>query len=379
MKPLSTCYSFSKMALPLKGIRVVEFAGLAPGPFAGLILADFGAEVIRVDRVNGNSTDLLTRGKRSIALDLKSAEGKEIIFRLVQQADILIDPFRPGVLEKLGFGPEVLCVKNSSLIYARLTGYGQTGSLSKEAGHDINYLAIAGALSVLGRSGEKPMFPINYLADFAGGSLICVVGIMLALYERERSGLGQVIDAAMVGGVRYLSTFLSGLISNGAHSSNRGNNMLDGGAPFYEVYETSDGKYMAVGAIEAQFYHELIIGLELEPNSLPDQYDTSSWPKTRQIFQQRFLQKSQDEWTQIFTNRDACVTPVLPFEHSMDPPPAPILSRTPGKMQPQAQHTFLPPGKHTTQILNEIGYNQAEITKLEQDQVVQAEKQTHKL
>ncbi|KAK9702699.1 hypothetical protein K7432_011105 [Basidiobolus ranarum] len=276
-------------------------------------------------------------------------------------------------MEKLGFGPEVICKNNPRLIYARLTGYGQTGDYSREAGHDINYLAISGVLSAMGRSGEKPMFPINYLADFAGGSLICVIGILMALYERGRSGLGQVIDAAMVDGVGYLSTFLSELIKHGAHGNGRGNNLLDGGAPFYEVYETLDGKHMAVGAIETQFYRELITGLELDPDSLPDQYDTPSWPRIRGIFQQRFRQKSQDEWTAIFKNSDACVTPVLSMEHSLNPAPAPVLSRTPVHRNENSP-SFLPPGKHSMEILKEIGYHSGEIDELEQSQVIQSDK-----
>ncbi|KAI9358074.1 CoA-transferase family III domain-containing protein [Pilaira anomala] len=373
------------MKLPLDHIKVLEMAGLAPAPFAGMIMADFGANVIRIDRFKGFSTDVLSRNKRSIAMDLKSSEAIQILLEMASQVDVILDPFRPGIMEKLGLGPDVLLKKNPGLIYARLSGFGQDGS--KSAGHDINYLAISGALELMGRHREKPSFPLNILADFAGGGLMCVMGILMAIIERSVSGKGQVIDANLTSGTSYLTTFPYlmqhfGLIWEGE----RGTNMLDGGAHFYEVYETKDGKYMAVGAIEPQFYSCLTEKLNLlnEEEELPDQMDKSSWPKMKERFEKIFLKKTQAEWTSIFDGSDACVTPVLSFTEPVPthnskpgttttnqwprqasvPQPAPILSRTPAKPVKVAEEPFLEVGKHSIEILNEFGFESSMIQQL---------------
>ncbi|KAI8987615.1 CoA-transferase family III domain-containing protein [Mycotypha africana] len=347
--------------MPLSGINVFEMAGLAPAPFAGLILADFGANVIRIDKTESFNADVLNRNKRSIALDLKNKLSIETLLELFKKADVLLDPYRPGVMEKLGLGPDTLLKNNPRLIYARLSGYGQSGSTA--AGHDINYLAISGALSFMGRKSEAPFFPANMLADFAGGGLMCVMGILMALFERTRSGLGQVIDANLTAGTAYLATFpylmqKFGLIWEGK----RGSNMLDGGAHFYETYQTKDGLYMAVGAIEPQFYAALIGKLGLDQATLPNQMDRETWPSMKKRFQDIFLTKTQSEWTSIFEGSDACVTPVLSFndtkDHTAPPQPAPILHRTPAIKSTSADtdldHAFLEPGKNSMEVLLEF-------------------------
>src|SRR5215468_524844 len=280
----------------LEGIRVVEMAGLAPAPFCGLILADFGADVVRVDRVGAGSVDQLARGKRSVAVNLKSPEGVATVLRLIERADVLLEPYRPGVMERLGLGPEVACARNPRLVYARLTGFGQDGPYANMAGHDINYIAISGALSLLGRKGEKPLAPVNLLGDFAGGGMLCALGIALALLERGRSGKGQVVDAAMADGSAYLSTFVYKFRNAGFWRDERGTNLLDGGAPFYETYRTKDGQYMSVGAIEPQFYAALLQGLGLDPAAMPQQMDQASWAATAARFTEIFASKTRDEW-----------------------------------------------------------------------------------
>ena len=335
----------------LQGIRVVEMAGLAPAPYCGMILADFGADVVRVDRVGAGSMDQLARGKRSVAVNLKSPEGVETVLRLVEKADVLLEPYRPGVMERLGLGPDVACARNPRLVYARLTGFGQDGPYADMAGHDINYIAISGALSLLGRKGEKPLAPINLLGDFAGGGMLCALGIALALLERAHSGKGQVVDAAMVDGAAYLSTFVYKFRNAGMWSDERGTNMLDGGAPFYDTYRTKDGQYMSVGAIEPQFYAALLKGLGLDAGdhaASAGPVAVARRPRTR--FAEIFASKTRDEWCAIFDGTDACVAPVLGLGEvaraspqpraraaafrtrngKLEPAPAPRLSRTPG-------------------------------------------------
>ncbi|XP_063745035.1 alpha-methylacyl-CoA racemase isoform X1 [Eleginops maclovinus] len=364
--------------MALAGVRVIELAGLAPAPFCGMILADFGAKVIRVDRTRaGTSLDTQARGKRSVAINLKTAEGVALLKKLCVQSDVVLEPYRRGVMEKLGLGPQELLKENPGLIYARLTGYGQSGSYASAAGHDINYLAMSGLLSRLGRSGEKPYAPLNLIADFAGGGLSCALGIVLALLERTKSGRGQVIDASMVEGAAYVGSFAWKSRSIGMWDRPRGENMLDSGAPFYDTYETADGKYVAVGAIEPQFYAQLLQGLDLDPGSLPPQMKVTDWPELRRIFSQRFASKTQEDWSRVFDGTDACVTPVLSFEqvsshpHNRErasfltdaegeesPRPAPVLSRTPAEPSLASDPAI---GEHTVEVLNEFGFRSEDI------------------
>ncbi|CAM0139825.1 hypothetical protein VKS41_000808 [Umbelopsis sp. WA50703] len=360
------------MQLALKGIKVIELSGLAPAPFAGMILADNGATVIRVDRPVNFNPDVLARHKRSVALDLKQPVAIETLKRMLKNADVLLDPYRPGVLESLGLGPDVLLKLNPRLIVARLSGYGQNGEWSKVAGHDINYLAISGVLSLIGRHGENPFFPVNIIGDFAGGGLMCVTGILMAIIERERSGKGQIVDANLTDGSSYLASFPYYMRKNGfSWSEERGKNMLDGGAHFYEVYRTKDNKFMAVGAIEPQFYEALIKGLGLSESDLPQQMDTAHWEEMKEKFKSLFSAKSQAEWIQIFQNTDACVTPVLDYNvendnakgYANNPKPAPLLSRTPA-LDSSKESGVLEPGLHTTEVLKEFGLTDAEIQTL---------------
>nr|WP_062334970.1 CaiB/BaiF CoA-transferase family protein [Herbidospora sakaeratensis] len=315
---------------PLAGIRVLELAGLAPGPFAGMMLADHGASVLRVDRVAAVTDqprrDVMDRGKRTIGLDLKSPDGVAAFLDLARHADAVIEVFRPGVAERLGIGPADLHAVNERLVYGRLTGWGQDGPLAPRAGHDIDYLAISGVLSQLGRAGERPTPPINLLADFAGGGLMLAYGILLALLERERTGRGRVVDAAMVDGAAVLFSMFYSLTRSGFWGP-RGTNLLDGGAPMYDTYETEDGKYLAVGALEPQFYAELVRGLEL--TDPPDQND---WPALRARLTEAFKTRTRAEWEAVFADSDACVAPVLD------------LAEAPGHPHNAARGTFVEVG-----------------------------------
>ncbi|MFG2077553.1 CaiB/BaiF CoA transferase family protein [Nonomuraea maritima] len=306
---------------PLSGVRVLELAGLAPGPFAGMMLADHGAEVLRVDRVKAVSdrprTDVMDRGKRTIGLDLKAPEGVTTFKRLVRHADVVIEVFRPGVAERLGIGPGDLHAVNERLIYGRMTGWGQEGPLAPTAGHDIDYIAVSGVLSQLGRVGDKPTPPINILGDFAGGGLMLAYGVLLALFERERTGQGRVIDAAMVDG----SAILFAMFYQGAHSGfwgPRGTNLLDTGAPQYDTYETADGEYVAVGALEPQFWEAMVSLMGLK--DLPDRNDRSQWPALRARLAEAFLNRTRAEWEELFAGSDACVSPVLSMTEAASHP-----------------------------------------------------------
>ncbi|KAG0335248.1 hypothetical protein BG004_000071 [Podila humilis] len=356
------------MTAPLAGLKVIEIAGLAPGPFAGKVLSDFGADVIRVDRSSSvMNMDVLSDHKRSIALNLKSPAGIETFIRLCEGADVLIEPFRPNVMERLGLGPDVLLARNPRLIYARMTGFGQTGHYAKMAGHDINYLSISGVLSTLGHHESPPSYPSNLLADFAGGGMFCAMGILIALHERTKSNKGQVVDAGMIDGVRYLGAFAYNFNKIGAlFQTPRGTGQLDGGAHYYNNYETKDGKYMAVGAIEVEFYALLLKGLGLDPATLPDQNNADKWPEMRQKFTEVFLRKTQAEWVEIFDQTDACVTPVLEFFNTQTPIAAPKLSRTPGlpPKRTEADEILLEVGGETAAILKEAGFSQKEIQDL---------------
>ncbi|XP_046386621.1 alpha-methylacyl-CoA racemase [Ischnura elegans] len=386
--------------MALKGIRVVELSGLAPAPFCGMLLADFGATVTRVDKVGSNSLeDFMGHGKRSIAVNLKHPEGIKVIKRMCRESDVLIEPFRKGVMEKLGLGPSLLIKENPRLIYARLTGFGQSGPYSSMAGHDINYVAVSGVLSMLGRHGENPTPPINLLADFAGGGLMCAFGILLALLNRSRIeagggvGKGQVIDASMVEGSAYVASWLYRSRKRlPIWGNERGKNVLDSGSHFYDTYETKDGGHVAVGALEPQFYKRLLEGLGLSRDIVP-QFGADDPEGCREILKQTFLKKTRDEWAKIFDGTDACVTPVLLpeevgshchnaergsfFKLSEDaelnewiPKPSPCLSETPGVSQASLHPKPTVCGEHTTIVLQELGYSNEEIKKLEDAGVV---------
>jgi alpha-methylacyl-CoA racemase len=371
---------------PLNGIKVIEMAGLAPSPYCGMLLADFGANVVIVDRLSKGGPEIpnvmernpFDRGKRSMRVNLKTQQGVDVLRRLIAGSDVLLEPYRPGVMEALGLGPDEALALNPKLVYARLTGWGQQGPYRQMAGHDINYIAVAGALSLFRRKGEKPLPPCNLLGDFAGGGMLCAMGILLALMERNTSGAGQVVDAAMVDGAASFSTFFHGLFANRLMHLDIGSNMLDGGAPYYQTYETADGKFMAVGAIEGRFYEELIEGLGLDPASLPPQNDPAHWPEMTKRFSQVFRKKTRDQWCAVFDGTDACVAPVLDLNeagthpHNRDralfvtidgvsqPAPAPRLSRTPGKaMEPAG-----PRGANTREILKALGYADADLHRL---------------
>jgi alpha-methylacyl-CoA racemase len=333
---------------PLAGLRVVELAGLGPAPFGCMVLADLGADVVRVERPGSRVVpDPLLRGRRRVGLDLKSADGVGAVRALADAADVLVEPFRPGVAERLGLGPDACRATNPRLVYARMTGWGQDGPLAARAGHDIDYIALSGALEPLRRGGSSPTAPTNYLGDFGGGGMLLVVGVLAALHERERSGLGQVVDAAMVDGSALLTAFLHGMRAAGRWPGEPGTNVLDGGAPFYDTYATSDGRWMAVGALEPQFYAALLRGLGLDAEPLPPQLDPAGWPVLRARFTEAFAARSRDAWAAVFDGTDACVAPVLsPWEahahpHNtaragfvdldgvVQPAPAPRFGRTP--------------------------------------------------
>ncbi|GGT99847.1 CaiB/BaiF CoA transferase family protein [Actinomadura citrea] len=377
---------------PLSGVRVIELAGIGPGPFAAMLLADLGADVIRVDRASAvrdgetaGGTDFTNRGKRSIAIDLKSERGKEVVLRLVEKSDVLLEGFRPGVTERLGIGPDDCLARNPRLVYGRMTGWGQQGPLAQTAGHDVGYIAITGALHAIGRAGGPPQVPMNLLGDFAGGSMYLVTGVLAALLETRANGRGQVVDAAIVDGTAHLSTFIHGFLAGGIWEDRRGVNMLDTGAPWYDVYETSDGRHMAVGAIEPQFYAEFLRRLGLDGEDLPAQYDRDRWPAMRERFAAAFRTRTRDEWTEVFVPSDACVAPVLsmteaaehPFNTSREvfpdlaghrqPAPAPRFSRTPA----ETDGVPVLPGGQTRAVLEDLGFDDAE-TLLKEGAVAQA-------
>jgi len=298
---------------PLEGVRVVELAGIGPGPFCAMLLADLGAEVVRVTRPSAGGldgvTDVMVRGRTVVNADLKSDEGRETVIRLAEAADVLIEGYRPGVTERLGLGPDDLLARNPRLVYGRMTGYGQDGPLSSQAGHDINYISIAGVLGAMKRTGERPLFPLNLVGDFGGGGMLLAFGVLAALLHARATGEGQVVDAAMVDGASLLSTLIHGLGASGMWGE-PGTNLLDSGAHFYEVYETADGGYMSVGAIEPQFYAELLERLELSADDFP-QFDQARWPEFKERLAALFRTKTRDEWEERFAGSDACVAPVL--------------------------------------------------------------------
>jgi alpha-methylacyl-CoA racemase len=310
------------MAGPLQGLRVIELASIGPGPHAAMILGDLGADVVRIERpgklggVPTTKREATLRNRRSVAANLKTDEGRDLVLRLVAKADVLIEGLRPGVTERLGLGPQD-CVKiNERLVYARMTGWGQTGPRRLQAGHDINYISLNGVLHSIGRAGERPVPPLNLTGDFGGGSMFLLVGILAALWERQASGKGQVVDAAMIDGSSVLAQMIWGFRADGIWSDERGVNMLDGGAPYYDTYTCSDGRHIAVGAIEPPFYAEMLKGLGLDalpPEDLPDQNDVSRWPELRARLAEVIASKDRDHWAKVFAESDACVTPVLSF------------------------------------------------------------------
>ncbi|MGW1786745.1 CaiB/BaiF CoA transferase family protein [Streptomyces sp. NPDC002143] len=374
-----------RTAGPLAGLRVLEIASMAPGPFACMLLADLGAEVLRIDRASDvdpgqhSSIDPLARGRRSLAADLKHPDGAALVRRLAARADVMVEGFRPGVAERLGIGPEHCRALNPRLIYGRMTGWGQSGPLALRAGHDITYLAVSGALGLIGPPDRPPVPPVNLVADFGGGGMLLALGILAALHERERSGRGQVVDAAMVDGAALLTTALHGLRAAGQWEGGRGENLLDGGAPFYTTYETADGGHMAVGALEEKFYAELLAGLGLaDDTELPAQYDRERWPELRQRLAVVFKERTRDEWTAVFEPTDACVAPVLSpweahrhphnearaaFTEARDirqPAPAPRFDRTPGGIQGPPPV----PGQHTRAVLADWGVDPSDTDRL---------------
>jgi alpha-methylacyl-CoA racemase len=337
---------------PLRGVRVVELAGIGPGPHACTILADLGADVIRLERPGGaataggsRETDLLTRGRPSVALDLKHPAAVEAVLELVDTADVLVEGMRPGAAERLGVGPDECLARNPRLVYGRMTGWGQTGPLAHAAGHDMNYIAITGALHGLGQDPQRPHFPSNLVGDFGGGSTYLVIGVLAALLEARTSGRGQVVDAAIVDGTTHLNTMATAMLAGGVLTERRASNLLDGGAPFYDLYETVDGRHMTVGALEPKFYEEFVTLLGIRDDA-PDRYDLARLDELRELIARTFRQKTMAEWAGIFDGTDACVAPVLTIseaardphmvargclvEHEgiVQPVPAPRFSRT---------------------------------------------------
>ena len=371
---------------PLAGVKVLEFEAIGPGPFCGMMLADMGAEVLLVDRPDDPRLgfgrdrwfDVMMRGRRSVTLDLKSKDGVEAALALASKADALIEGFRPGVMERLGLGPDVLLARNPKLVYGRMTGWGQDGPLAPRAGHDINYIALTGVLHAIGRAGGAPVPPLNLVGDFGGGGMLLAFGIASALVEAQRSGKGQVVDAAMVDGASLLAAMFSGMLAGKRWSETRGENVLDTGAPWYDAYETKDGKYVAIGAIEPKFYEELLLRLGLQGQDLSKQLDRKGWPALRKVFSEKFKEKTRDEWCNVFEGSDACFAPVLTFSEARayphnvargsyarsgkldQPAPAPRFSRTPGAIR------RAPPerGEGGGQALADWGFTEAEIGKL---------------
>jgi alpha-methylacyl-CoA racemase len=359
---------------PLDGVRIVELAGIGPAPFAAMVLADLGADIVRVDRAGGGSgfarMDVMNRGRRSVAVDLKHPDGVEVVLRLAAESDALIEGFRPGVAERLGLGPEPCLDRNPRLVYGRMTGWGQDGPYAAEAGHDITYAAVAGALAHIGRAGQPPTPPLNLVADFGGGGMLLAVGVVSAVLSARETGHGQVVDAAMVDGVALLMAPFFMALRSGFFTNERGTNLLDSGAPFYDSYACADGRYVAVGALEPQFYAALVAGLGLDAASLGEQNDKANWPAMRARFAATFLTRTRDEWVAHFAGRDACVAPVNTTEETLadahlvargtvvevdgvpQPAPAPRFSGTPAAVDRPAPEA----GEHSDEILAGLGY-----------------------
>ena len=368
---------------PLQGVKVIEVGGIGPGPFCGMMLSDMGAEIVRVARkgqfmITEPKFDLLTRNRRSIEVDLRKEEGAAAVLKMVEQADALQEGFRPGVMEKLGLGPDACLERNPRLVYGRMTGWGQEGPLAKAAGHDINYIALTGALHAIGRKGESPVPPLNLVGDFGGGGMMLAFGMVCALFESQKSGKGQVVDAAMVDGSAALMAMMYGLRASGLWTDDRGMNLIDGGAHFYDTYETSDGKYVSVGSIEPQFYALLLEHTGIDDPAFKNQLDLTKWPEFKERLTEIFKTKTRDEWCDIMEGTDVCFAPVLSLDEAKDhphnrtrntfievegvlqPAPAPRFSRT-------APKTPNPPpkiGEHTEAVLADFGFGADDIEAL---------------
>lgn len=376
------------VAGPLAGVKAIEIAGIGPGPFCAMLLSDMGADVIRVDRSSAvpdefpdkPSVDLLNRGRRSLGADLKDPAGVEVVLRLAETADILLEGFRPGVAERLGIGPEACVARNPRLVYGRMTGWGQEGPYAHTAGHDINYIALSGVLSTIGKAGEPPVPPVNYLGDFGGGGLLLAFGLVCALEAVRRGGKGQVVDAAMVDGSALIATMVYGMHGLGVWGEH-GENLLDGGAYYYGVYECADGEFVSIGSLEPQFYAEMLELTEVADDGgppMPLQGDKEAWPATRERLAAVFKQKTRDEWCEIMEGTDVCFAPVLDLSEApmhphniargtfvemagmTQPAPAPRFSRTPGSIRRPPPH----PGQHTDEVLEEFGFSKGELEAL---------------
>ena len=373
---------------PLAGIRVIEMAGIGPGPFCAMMLSDMGAEVIRIDRVNqkgsGSRANVLNRGRRSLAVNLKNPQGVETVLALIAKADVLIEGFRPGVMERLGLGPDDCLARNSKLIFGRMTGWGQEGTLAQAAGHDINYISIAGALGAMGYADRPPAPPLNLVGDFGGGAMYLLCGVLAALVERNRSGQGQVIDAAMTDGTASLLSPFYGLMAMNLWTTNRSSNKLDGGAHYYGSYECSDGKYISIGSIEPQFYALLLDKCRITDPEFAAQQDQSKWPALREKLVALFKTRTQQQWCNLMEGSDVCFAPILnlaeapehphnrsrntfvEFEGVTQPAPAPRFSRTQGAIQSAAAFV----GEHSEQVLSDWGFSRAQIEKLKSMNVI---------
>ena len=371
---------------PLHGLRVIELASIGPGPMCGMLLADLGADVLRIDRLEPSGLgvptearfDINARGRRSVALGLKSPAGVDAALRLIDHADMLIEGFRPGVAERLGLGPAACQARNPGLVYGRMTGFGQTGPLAPVAGHDLNYIALTGALHAIGPAGGKPLPPLNLVGDYGGGALYLAFGLMAALYERQRSGRGQVVDAAMVDGAASLMSIFYGLKSAGQWEGARGENLLDGGAPFYDTYETADGRHVSIAALEPKFFAELARRLGLDERFVKRQYDRRLWPELRALLTETLRSRSRDDWCAALEGSDACFAPVLSMDEApqhahaaargafieidgvVQPAPAPRFDRTPAAAPRPAPRV----GEHTQEILLDAGFSADEIAAL---------------
>ena len=367
---------------PLKGLKIIEMAGIGPGPFCGMVLADLGAKIIRVDRASaigtGSKQDAANRGKKSIAVDLKSEEGVEVVLKLVETADAIFEGFRPGVMERLGLGPDVCLERNERIVFGRMTGWGQEGPLANAAGHDINYISLTSALAAIGRPGSPPVPPLNLIGDFGGGGMLLALGLLAALLESKESKKGQVVDAAMTDGSALLMTMIYSMYSSGMWKTSMGSNLLDGGSHFYDTYQCKDGKFISLGSIEPQFYALLCQIAELDESIFGKQMSRDSWPEQKEAIKKIILDKTRDEWCKLMEGTDVCFAPVLDMSeapkhpHNVErktfidlegvtqPAPAPRFSRT----EPEVVSSPSIVGEHTDEVLTSIGFSDEDINTL---------------